>query len=449
MSLCILHNADDLRNISGTPFFSKLYESFLSAWLLPFINPFLDPGQCGGLKGSSISHYLIKLLHFIHFNLDKREPHAVLLGVVDMSKAFNRMSHQQVIQDLFDMKVPGWLLLILISYLTDRKMMLKFRGVLSSLHLLPGSSPQGTVLGVILFIIYFNGAALRPAIPRPTWPIFSRRNNDPAALTVKFVDDLSIAVKVNLKKDIVEDFSRECPLTFDQRMELKVADSSNTLQSIANSLDEFCSQRQMRVNVKKSSVMKICKSRTVAFPTEITMNGNFLEVKKGLKILGVMLQPNLKWSSNTEFIVKKAYKNMWTLRRMKALGVDKFTILDYYMKEVRVHLELAVPVWHSGLTKKLSADIERVQRVAVTIMVSNIPYDQACAGLGLKPLSIRRLELCERFTVNTASDRSRHSDLFKLVENNRSDKLYKEHFCRKSRFYNSPLPSLTRILNQL
>ena len=134
-------------------------------------------------------------------------------------------------------------------------------------HLLPGSSPQGTVLGVILFIIYFNGAALRPAIPRPTWPIFSRRNNDPAALTVKFVDDLSIAVKVNLKKDIVEDFSRECPLTFDQRMELKVADSSNTLQSIANSLDDFCSQRQMKVNVKKSSVMKICKSRTVTFPT--------------------------------------------------------------------------------------------------------------------------------------------------------------------------------------
>ena len=35
---------DDLRNISGTPFFSKLYESFLSAWLLPFVNPFLDPG---------------------------------------------------------------------------------------------------------------------------------------------------------------------------------------------------------------------------------------------------------------------------------------------------------------------------------------------------------------------------------------------------------------------
>jgi hypothetical protein len=49
---------DDLRNISGTPFFSKQYESFLSDWLLPTVDPFLDPGQCGGLKKSSISHIL-------------------------------------------------------------------------------------------------------------------------------------------------------------------------------------------------------------------------------------------------------------------------------------------------------------------------------------------------------------------------------------------------------
>ena len=177
-------------------------------------------------------------------------------------------------------------------------------------------------------------------------------------------------------------------------------------------------------------------------------------MKKELKILGVIIQPNLKWASKTDYMCKKVYKNLWTLRRMKFLGVDSFTMLDYYMKEVRVHLELAVPVWHSGLTLKLSADIERVQRVAVSILISNVPYGNACATLGLKPLSIRRLELCQRFAVNTASDKSRHSDLFKLVRNGareaKSDKrLYREHMCKKSRFYNSPLPLLTRTLNQL
>ena len=220
------------------------------------MNPFLDPGQCGGMKNSSITHYLIKLLHYIHFNLDKPEPHAVLLACVDMSKAFNRMSHQKVIEDLFDMKVPGWLLLILISYLTDRKMNMKFRGILSALRSLPGSSPQGTVLGVILFIIYFNGAALRSTIPRPSWPIFFKKRNDPTAIKLKFVDDLSIAVKINLKDDIVEDRNRPKPLTFDERLETKLSDS-NVLQQIVDYLEIFSTERQMKVNSGKSTVMKI------------------------------------------------------------------------------------------------------------------------------------------------------------------------------------------------
>ena len=144
---------------------------------------------------------------------------------------------------------------------------------------------------------------------------------------------------------------------------------------------------------------------------------------------------------------------MWVNRRMKILGVEKFTLLDYYMKEIRVHLELAVPVQHSGLTFKLSADIERVQQVAVSIILSNFPFEQACATLGLKPLKVRRQELCERFAVNTAT-KSRHHDLFQLENtgayNTRSDNTkYREHICRKSRFYKSPLPILTRTLNQL
>ena len=201
----------------------------------------------------------------------------------------------------------------------------------------------------------------------------------------------------------------------------------------------------MKVNSKKSCVMKICKSRSKTFPLEIKIGEDFLEVKQEMKILGVILQPNLKWAANTAYICKKAYQNMWVIRRMKTLGLDSFTLVDYYLKEVRVHLELAVPVWHSGLTLKLSADIERVQRVAVSIMVDNAHYEQACAMLGLKPLHVRRLELCQHFAVQTASDKSRHDDLFQLEKNGahytRSDNSrFREHICNKTRFFKSPLP---------
>ena len=116
---------DDTRNIASTAYLSKQYESFIADWLMPYIEPFIDPGQCGGLKGSSITHYLVKLLNFVHVKLDMKQPHAVLLALIDMEKAFNRVSHQLVIEDLADMNVPGWLLLILISYLTERYMYMR------------------------------------------------------------------------------------------------------------------------------------------------------------------------------------------------------------------------------------------------------------------------------------------------------------------------------------
>ena len=78
---------------------------------------------------------------------------------------------------------------------------------------------------MILFIIICNGAALRPSIPRPSWPFFSKKHNDPAAIKLKFVDDLSVAVKVNLDTDLVDDLGRQKPLTFDERFETKHVDN--------------------------------------------------------------------------------------------------------------------------------------------------------------------------------------------------------------------------------
>ena len=104
---------------------------------------------------------------------------------------------------------------------------------------------------------------------------------------------------------------------------------------------------------------------------------------------------------------------------------------------------------------KLSADIERVQRVAITIILGqyDIHYIQACTHLGLKPLFIRRQELCERFALKTSSPDCRHSDMFQLEKNGthftRGENRFREHVCLKNRFYKSPLPYLTRLLTQL
>ena len=57
------------------------------------------------------------------------------------------------------MEVPGWLLRIIVAYLTKRSMILRYNGKSSSQHWLPGGGPQGTVLGVLLFLVLINFAA--------------------------------------------------------------------------------------------------------------------------------------------------------------------------------------------------------------------------------------------------------------------------------------------------
>ena len=83
-------------------------------------------------------------------------------------------------------------------------------------------------------------------------------------------------------------------------------------------------------------------------PRLLFEDGIFLEVVEQFKLLGVILQSNLKWNSNTEYICKKGYARLWMLRRLKSLGANCDELLDVYDKQIRCVLELAVVVWEPG-----------------------------------------------------------------------------------------------------
>ena len=297
-------------NIAKTSFYSKVFESFLSDWLLPIVSPFLDPCQYG-LKGASINHYLIKLLKFIHEFLDLQKPYAVVIALVDLSKAFNRVSHQMVIEDLHDMHVPSWLLLILSSYLTERSMILTYNGASSSPRSLPGSSPQGAFLGIFLFVIKYNAASLRPKIPRNIIECPSRRRKCKYTYCEKhaeemhalYIDDLTEAEGIDLEKRLVNDpVTRPYPLNRHERTK-HILPAGSILQNNLHKVENFTTDNLMRMNEKKSKVMLFNKSKKYDFPPEYSFkDGKILECLEETKLLGILLNSSLRLDSNVQQI---------------------------------------------------------------------------------------------------------------------------------------------------
>ena len=212
--VAVPESEDDLTPISLTPFFSKVTEQVIVKWLLYYIGEKLDFRQYGGTKGNSISHYIIEFINFILLNQDSSEQTAVLASMVDFSEAFNRIDHTKIVTKLSDMGVPGWLLKVVIGFLTNRRMLVRYKGKVSNIKNLPGGGPQGTLLGLFLFIILINDCGFEDQENNTGEILTTKRNmKEMNKIHLKYVDDLSLAESINLpaKLQSIPDSKRPLP----------------------------------------------------------------------------------------------------------------------------------------------------------------------------------------------------------------------------------------------
>ena len=344
------------------------------------------------------------------------------------------------------MHTPSWLLKIIASYLSGRTMMLSFHGAQSSIKELAAGTPQGALLGGLIFMIKFNAVFLRPTIPRPS------ELSDVKTTHVKYVDDGAVAVSVDLKSHLIPDpETRPLPLAFRERTRHILPPGKNLLQHFISDVQEFANVNNMAINKSKTNLMLFSKSRKYDFPPEVQFSdGSKVETVGEQTLLGVVISDDLKWKRNTDFICSKARRKLWVLRRMMNLDLDEFQLFDVYKKEVRTILEYAAPVWHSSITKKQSSQIESVQKLAFRIILkqSYSSYKNACSFFETVTLKQRRLEICSRFALKNVES---SNSLFKLAENDPRLRTRRtrvlEYKCRTKRYQRSSLPFLASLLN--
>ena len=322
-------------------------------WLLSYIGQKIDFRQYGGTKRNSITHYLIEFINFILTNQDDDAPIAIIACMIDFSKAFNRIDHNLVVTKLSDMGVPGWLLHIVMAFLTDRRMLVRYNGKQSSTKYLPGGGPQGTLLGLLLFLVLINDMGFENQ-KNNAGELITRRKNIKAAnvIHLKYVDDLTLAESINLKDKLVSvpEPVRPLPDNFHAKTGHVLPKQCSQVHDQLLKVKEYAAQNSMVINQKKTKTMVFNPCLVRDFIPEFELDGQDIEMVEEMRLLGVVFRSDMKWSTNTEVMISKAYKKLWSMRRLKTMGADIGDLKDIYLKQVRCMVELAAPAWNGALT---------------------------------------------------------------------------------------------------
>ena len=139
----------------------------------------------------------------------------------------------------------------------------------------PAGVPQGTKLGLWLFVLMIND--LRPD----------------GVDQAKFVDDLTISETV-LKSGV------------------------SIIQNSVNSIKEWSDNNSFRLHELR---IDFKQNRSIFFP--ISINDKQIEVVNEVKLLGVTLRSDLRWNSHVHNIISKCSKRLYLLIQLKRANVAK------------------------------------------------------------------------------------------------------------------------------
>ena len=122
---------------------------------------------------------------------------------------------------------------------------------------------------------------------------------------------------------------------------------------------------------EQPKAMIINFSKNHQFSTRLKLKGENIEFIQSTKLLGTIIQNDLKWEKNTKQLVIKAYGRMQLLKRVDSFNTPLEDLKEIYILFVRSILEQSAVVWNSSLTTENSDDLERVQRTAVKIILKD------------------------------------------------------------------------------
>jgi hypothetical protein len=313
------------RPISVLSNFAKIFEKLIYVRLESFYSStnFFHSHQFGFVSKSNTSAAVLNFITFLRGSLNSRKYTSAIF--IDMSKAFDCVVHDILLEKLYKSGIRGNFHQLLSSYLSGRTQSVRIGKSTSSAKEVRYSVPQGSILGPLLFLVYIND-------------IFELKLRGTLQL---YADDVILMYSKDSVVDLYDD-----------------------MQHDLNLINEWFYNNCLTVNPDKTNFMIFRDPRRVInYNRPLFLGGNMIKLVSEVKYLGMIFDSALNFHSHLDKLKKKIISFVAVLGRLKNY-VPVSSRLSIYYAHIHSHISYLNVIWSSASAYKL-LEISRLQNKAI------------------------------------------------------------------------------------
>ena len=261
------------------------------------------------------------------------------LGIfIDLSKAFDCLTHDILLQKLSKYGIRGCELNWFESYLKDRKQYVEFEGVKSGTTLITTGVPQGSILGPLLFLLYVNDLV----------------NASELFSYILYADDTTLFLSDNDHESLIFKANRE-------------------VEKIA----VWFQANKLLMNTSKTKFMVFSPKGTRQPNVNCTLqiNGASIPQVNHTNFLGLTIDHKLNWDQHINAISRKISRGIGILSRLKSF-LPTYTLQMLYNTLILPHFNYCCLVWGRATQNRLQKVIT-LQKRAIRICTKAQPREQS------------------------------------------------------------------------
>ena len=321
------------RPISLLPTISKVFERIIYNQLYQYFNDneLLAEQQYGFRAQHSTEYAAIKLFDHISKEMDSGNTPTALY--IDLSKAFDTLSFDIILQKLKHYGVMGTELRLLTDYLTNRKQYVVFNNHCSDITDIVNGVPQGSILGPLLFRIHINDLI--------------RTSNK--CKFIMYADDTTIYFNL-------EDF-----------------DPDNVSNEINNELEKITKWLQINklsLNTQKTKLMIFHRKQKHIKELNIVINGTKIDRVESFNFLGLTIDETLSWAQHVDIVKKKVSKVIGIFYRLKNI-FSMETMMILYKSLIASYLNYGLLLWGTESDKVLTLQKKAIRLISNSSYISH------------------------------------------------------------------------------